>query len=135
MQQRREELRVVPSAPVFYPTLEEFRDPLAFISVIRPAAEPYGIAKVVPPPGAWPRGRERGRIIFAAVGTLARPDNSSLCRAAGWRQAFSDPLSGSGLDFETKQQHIHKLQEGQPFGEVCSSVEHAPPTGACPARV
>jgi hypothetical protein len=51
VQQRREEVQV-PSAPVFYPTMEEFRDPLAFIAVIRPAAEPYGIAKVVPPPGA-----------------------------------------------------------------------------------
>jgi hypothetical protein len=72
MQQRREELRKTPSAPVFYPTLEEFRDPLAFIAVIRPAAEPYGIAKVVPPPGAW------------AVTRSACANACAMCQR-GWR--------------------------------------------------
>ena len=57
VQQRRAEVNV-PPAPVFHPTLEEFRDPLAYISRIRAAAEPYGIAKVVPPAGAT-RSRRR----------------------------------------------------------------------------
>ncbi|KAJ4954062.1 hypothetical protein NE237_030894 [Protea cynaroides] len=39
----------IPQAPVFYPTEEEFKDPLEFISNIRPQAEPYGICKIVPP--------------------------------------------------------------------------------------
>nr|QEG03033.1 lysine-specific demethylase 5A isoform X1 [Cymbidium ensifolium] len=39
----------IPPAPVFYPTDDEFRDPLEYISKIRPKAEPYGICCIVPP--------------------------------------------------------------------------------------
>ncbi|XP_073385841.1 lysine-specific demethylase JMJ17 isoform X3 [Physcomitrium patens] len=35
--------------PVFYPTEEEFRDPLQFIAQIREQSEPYGICRIVPP--------------------------------------------------------------------------------------
>ncbi|KAJ0966679.1 hypothetical protein J5N97_023596 [Dioscorea zingiberensis] len=42
----------LPQAPVFYPTEEEFANPLEFISKIRPQAEPFGICRIVPPP-SW----------------------------------------------------------------------------------
>ncbi|XP_050375974.1 lysine-specific demethylase JMJ17 [Argentina anserina] len=39
----------IPSAPVFYPSEDEFRDPLEYIYKIRAEAEPYGICRIVPP--------------------------------------------------------------------------------------
>ncbi|CAM9907210.1 unnamed protein product, partial [Hapterophycus canaliculatus] len=44
----------IPDAPTFYPTEEQFRDPLTYIESIRPIAEGYGIAKIVPPVGWSP---------------------------------------------------------------------------------
>lgn len=43
------EFEVPPEAPVFYPTDEEFEDPLGYIAKIRPLAENTGICKIKPP--------------------------------------------------------------------------------------
>lgn len=37
--------------PTFYPTVEEFADPMEYITSIGPQGRPYGIAKIVPPEG------------------------------------------------------------------------------------
>lgn len=37
--------------PVFYPTKEEFQDPMKYISSVQDQAKNYGICKVVPPEG------------------------------------------------------------------------------------
>ncbi|KAM5572478.1 lysine-specific demethylase JMJ17 [Rosa sericea] len=42
----------IPSAPVYYPSEDEFRDPLEYICKIRAEAEPYGICRIVPP-SSW----------------------------------------------------------------------------------
>ncbi|ORZ20066.1 PLU-1-like protein-domain-containing protein [Lobosporangium transversale] len=42
-------------APCYYPTPEEFMEPLKFIESIRPEAEKAGICKIIPPEGWKPR--------------------------------------------------------------------------------
>ncbi|CAL1375354.1 unnamed protein product [Linum trigynum] len=44
----------VPPAPVYYPSVEEFKDPLEYIHKIRTEAERYGICRIVPPQGWSP---------------------------------------------------------------------------------
>lgn len=44
----------VTAAPVFRPTVGEFKDPIAYLSSIRDKAEPFGICKIVPPAGWRP---------------------------------------------------------------------------------
>jgi len=39
-----------PEAPVFEPTWDEFKDPIAYIEKIREVAEKTGICKIKPPP-------------------------------------------------------------------------------------
>lgn len=39
----------VPEAPTFYPAEDEWKNPLEYISKIRPVAQEYGICKIVPP--------------------------------------------------------------------------------------
>jgi hypothetical protein len=42
----------VPSAPTFFPTVEDFEgNPIHYIEKIRPVAERYGVCKIVPPKG------------------------------------------------------------------------------------
>lgn len=44
------EFEVPGEAPVFVPNEQEFKNPLTYISKIRPIAEKYGICKIRPPP-------------------------------------------------------------------------------------
>lgn len=46
------QFEIPPEAPVFRPTLDEFENPLTYISKIRPIAEKFGICKIIPP-AAW----------------------------------------------------------------------------------
>jgi histone demethylase JARID1 len=78
----------VPMAPIFYPTTEEFANPLKYIASIRDRASKSGIAKIVPPKG-W---------------------NPPSCLS----QAFQGEQNKT---FATKKQYIHKLQEGASYGE------------------
>ena len=41
----------IPEAPTYYPTHEEFRDPMEYMRKIAPEGSKYGIVKVVPPEG------------------------------------------------------------------------------------
>lgn len=44
------EFEVPEEAPIFVPNEQEFKNPLTYISKIRPIAEKYGICKIRPPP-------------------------------------------------------------------------------------
>lgn len=37
-------------APTFYPSEEDFKDPLEYFEIIKPVVQKYGICRVVPPP-------------------------------------------------------------------------------------
>lgn len=43
------DFEVPEEAPVFIPTVEEFKNPLLYIQKIRPLAEKFGICKIKPP--------------------------------------------------------------------------------------
>ena len=75
-------------APTFYPTAQEFADPVKFISSIRAQGEKAGIARIVPPKGWNP------------------PSAMSV--------AFQ---GAQNRKFPTKKQYVHKLQEGASYGD------------------
>ena len=45
-----EEFIPPPEAPVFQPTAEEFKDPVSYLTRIRPVVVNTGICKIRPPP-------------------------------------------------------------------------------------
>lgn len=46
---RKHRLFDIPNAPTYYPTEDEFRDPMEYMRKIAPEGSKYGIVKVVPP--------------------------------------------------------------------------------------
>jgi hypothetical protein len=51
----------LPEAPVFYPTVEEFKNPIEFIKSVRDKVAHFGICRIVPP-AEWDRASFRRNI-------------------------------------------------------------------------
>ena len=85
----------IPLAPIFYPTEEEFEDPIAYVRSIQSKAEQYGICKIVPPEGYTPNFNRR------------------CC------------FGERGGAIETKHQNINRLQQGEGFasGKTYADLE------------
>lgn len=46
----KEECADMVEAPTFYPSEEDFKDPLEYFEIVKPVAQKFGICRVVPPP-------------------------------------------------------------------------------------
>lgn len=71
----------LPDCPTFYPTEQEFQDPMKYIASIREIGKKAGICKIVPPSDKWLQGK-----------------------------SFSKVVSSKNFIFQTKLQNIHQLQ-------------------------
>ncbi|RQM09965.1 hypothetical protein KXD40_002518 [Peronospora effusa] len=69
---------------VFYPTLDQFADPIKYIANIEQEAARTGICKIIPP--------------------------------QGWKPPFAIDLDDDRVQFSTRKQNIHQLQEGRAYG-------------------
>ncbi|KAL4114694.1 hypothetical protein PRIC2_014150 [Phytophthora ramorum] len=75
----------LPQGAVFYPTREQFADPIKYIASIEKEAARTGICKIVPP--------------------------------KGWKPPFAIDLDNERVQFDTRTQKIHELQEGHAYGD------------------
>jgi uncharacterized membrane protein YgcG len=135
----------MPEAPSFHPTLEEFRDPLAYIKSLQAHGERVGIIKIVPPKGWAPPPPPH--LLQSTTATATVSNGSSSSSASGSASSgsgggsssavsSSDGSSSNGaaagaatgsdappavppaaLRFNTKLQQIHELQQGSDYGE------------------
>jgi hypothetical protein len=79
----------VPCGPVFYPSLDDMNgNPIDYIERIRPVAEKYGIAKIVPPNG-WNPPRGECFLLFT---------NDSYCRLPIFHTGCWQLLNGASMD-------------------------------------
>ena len=84
-----------PEAPVFYPTCDEFADPLEYVEKIRPIASRAGLCKIIPPK------------VSNAMGGAQRRSSASLKE---WRPPFC--VNVDEFRFTPRIQRINELEAG-----------------------
>ncbi|XP_025416028.1 protein Jumonji isoform X2 [Sipha flava] len=63
---KKKECADMMDAPTFYPSEEDFKDPLEYFEIIKPVARKYGICRVVPPPSFKPECKVSDDMRFTA---------------------------------------------------------------------
>ncbi|XP_030639029.1 protein Jumonji [Chanos chanos] len=56
----------ITEVPVFHPGPREFHDPLAYVELVREQVEPFGLCRVVPPPGWRPECKLKEEMRFVS---------------------------------------------------------------------
>ncbi|KAK9864104.1 hypothetical protein WJX84_004798 [Apatococcus fuscideae] len=106
----------IPLAPVFHPTAEEFKDPIAYLEKIRPEGERCGIVNIVPPDG-WspPFALDKGTNGQSADSfkfTIRQQLTSHLCmRLANTSAVRSGNAAGRYVDKKPEEQEEDEATE------------------------
>jgi jmjN domain len=91
----------MPEAPSFHPTLEEFKDPLAYIKSLQAHGERYGIIKIVPPKGwAPPPPPHLLQSTTATASSISSSGSTSNAGNSSGSASASSSSSGSGSSSE-----------------------------------
>eukprot|EP01012_Entosiphon_sulcatum_P025381 TRINITY_DN306_c1_g1_i1.p1 TRINITY_DN306_c1_g1~~TRINITY_DN306_c1_g1_i1.p1 ORF type:complete len:704 (+),score=67.03 TRINITY_DN306_c1_g1_i1:144-2114(+) len=97
-------------APVFYPTEEEFKDPISYIEIVRQTAEQFGMCRIVPPK-SWPFSPDTARCNLGKFSFITKSQPVHLlnnrmppalafhCHLKKYHQKFRTPvISGVPVD-------------------------------------
>ncbi|PRP86884.1 peptidyl-prolyl cis-trans isomerase-like 4 [Planoprotostelium fungivorum] len=141
---------VLPEAPVFYPTEEEFKDPMKYIASIREIGRHYGIAKIIPPSDKWLNGKEFSKMVDyenfifqtkgQSINQLFRrngPSEIFLKELFAWYDQHAKPLrtlpSVGGQDLDLRKLYEAVIQFGgyyqtcvqEKWTQVCRIMRHS----------
>lgn len=100
---------LVPAAPRYLPSEEQFRDPLAFVAAIRAEAEPYGICSIRPPP-SWrpPYAIDRTSFTFKTrLQCIHELYDRGGSGCQHWRASYNKFLAASGVRQFKKNPTLH----------------------------
>eukprot|EP00798_Chlamydomonas_sp_ICE-L_P008179 gene8179-1435_t len=103
----------IPSAPVFYPSEEEFEDPYAYIASIQAEGEKFGIVRIVPPDGWDPPFQLANEESFRFQ--VRKQMTSHLCLRA----------AGSGTVNESRM-HSDGGRQSRMGAALCTPVKQEP---------
>ena len=79
-------------APTYYPTAEQFADPIAFIASIRSEAQEFGACKIVPPAG-W-RRHGSGTLPLPETMAAVTLDDVEACAVSSRGNGSDDEYDG-----------------------------------------
>uniref|UniRef100_M4BIH9 JmjN domain-containing protein n=1 Tax=Hyaloperonospora arabidopsidis (strain Emoy2) TaxID=559515 RepID=M4BIH9_HYAAE len=96
----------LPHGAVFYPTREQFADPIKYIARYEPTASGFHLPLLF----KWTLG-------FSIEHEAARTGICKIVPPRGWNPTFAIDLEDDHVHFDTRKQKIHELQEGRAYGK------------------